>query len=67
MMRVQNWQPMGQADKTGRWYARDADGMEAWTWHDGYEWTREYWRENADRDEHMTDVWWTPVEYQPGA
>lgn len=63
-MRVPNWQPMTQADKAGRWYARDADGMEAWTWHDGDEWTREFWRETEDRQEYISEEWWSPVEYR---
>jgi hypothetical protein len=57
------WKPMSEALKRGSVYARDADGAEAWTWHDGYEWVRECWREDADQDERLSEEWWTPVEF----
>ena len=66
-MRVPNWQPMDMAPHTGPLYARDADGQEAWTRHDGDEWTRTAWRETEDRQEYQSEEWWTPVEYRADA
>ena len=66
-MSVLNWKPMEQADKARGWYARDADGMEAWTWHDGDEWTRESWRETNDREEYPIEEWWAPVLHRAEA
>ena len=66
-MADKDWQPMEQADKAGHWYARDDDGTEAWTWHDGHEWVRDCWRENEDREEYQSEEWWSPVEYKPSA
>lgn len=58
-----DWKPIGEAPRSGRVFARDADGDQAWTWHDGSEWTRECWRETADRQEYLSEEWWSPVEY----
>ena len=66
-MKVPNWQPMEKSAKAGRWYARNADGEEAWTWHDGNEWVRECWRETEDRQEYHIEEWWSPTEYRADA
>ncbi|KQP02490.1 hypothetical protein [Pseudorhodoferax sp. Leaf265] len=61
-----DWKPMDQAPKGSRVYAKDADGQEAWTWHDGTDWTRECWRETEDQQEYMSEEWWSPTEYAAG-
>ena len=58
-----NWKPMTQASKDGVYHARDEDGQEASTWHDGSDWVRECWRETEDRQEYRSEEYWTPVAY----
>lgn len=62
-MSAQTWVPMAHADVESRVYARDADGCESWTWHDGGGWVRECWRETEDQQEYLSEEWWAPVEY----
>jgi len=61
-----DWRPIAEAPMTGQIYARDADGIESWTWYDGNEWVHECWRETADQQEYRSEEWWAPVEYATG-
>lgn len=62
-----NWRPMKVAPHTGPLYARDADGVEAWTWHDGDSWRREFLREDDIRRNVFDLDWWAPVEFLDAA
>lgn len=61
-----DWKPINEAPMSGIIYAKNNDGEEAWTWHDGDEWVRQCWRETSDQQEYRSEEWWAPIAYAPG-
>lgn len=59
-----NWKPIADAPTEGvRILARDADGMQRWTWFEDGGWLYDGYRETEDQQEYECEEWWTPTEY----
>lgn len=57
------WIPISNAPKEGC-NARDAAGVERWSWIDRGEWVYEKWIKNNSGEDCLCFIPWAPVEYE---